>query len=189
MADYLILNDSRKIARSVSLEFKQYQFFEKENKPNAMKCSFKTNKVLTAIGVSGHTITTSEGKIVHKKLKSNPIKFPLSRRPNEQRRPTSRCRRCGKFSQGEYCDTHKRVFGLKDKPQETSHSHTLPMMPQEEPENRHPETDNTDEEDSDTQTTPYGGLPKRLYQTEEKSPRREKCKPLRNWQPQMKRHY
>ena len=29
------------------------------------------------------------------------------------------------------------------------------MMPQEEPKNRNPETDNTDEEDSDTQTTPY----------------------------------
>ena len=29
------------------------------------------------------------------------------------------------------------------------------MMPQEEPKNCDPETDNTDEEDSDTQTTPY----------------------------------
>ena len=29
--------------RSVSREFKQYQFFEKENKRNAMKCRFKTN--------------------------------------------------------------------------------------------------------------------------------------------------
>ena len=65
MTDYLILNDSRKRARSVSPEFKQYQFFVKENKPNAMKCNFKTTKVLTAIGESGHTITTSEGKIVH----------------------------------------------------------------------------------------------------------------------------
>ena len=60
----------------------------------------------------------------------------MSKRPNEQRKPTSRCRRCGKFSQEEICDTHKRVFGLKDKPQETSHSDTLPMMPQEEPKNR-----------------------------------------------------
>ena len=46
MADYLILNDSKKRNRSVSKEFKQYQFFEKENKPNAMKCRFKTNKIL-----------------------------------------------------------------------------------------------------------------------------------------------
>ena len=37
MEDYLILNDSRKRARSVSPEFKQNQFFEKKNKPNAMK--------------------------------------------------------------------------------------------------------------------------------------------------------
>ena len=108
MADYLILNDSRKRARSVSPEFKQNQFFEKENKSDAMKCNFKTKKVLTARRESDHTITTSEGKIVHKKLASNPIKFQLSKRPNEQRKPTSRCRRCGKFSQGEYCDIHKR---------------------------------------------------------------------------------
>ena len=155
MADYLILNDSRKRARSVSPDFKQYQFFEKENKPNAMKCNFEANKVLTAIGESGLIITTSEGKIVHNKLASNPIKFQLSKRPNEQGKPTSRCRRCGKFSQGEYCDTHKRVFGMKGMPQETNHSHTLPMMPQEEPKNCDLETDNTDEEDSDTQTTPY----------------------------------
>ena len=31
------------------------------------------------------------------------------------------------------------------------------MMPQEGPKNSDPETDNTDEEDSDTQTTPYAG--------------------------------
>ena len=184
MADYLILNDSLKRARSVSPEVKQYQFFEKENKPNAMKCNFKTNKVLTAIRESGHTITTSEGKIVHEKLAFNPIKFQLFKKPDEQRKPTSRCRRCGKFSQGEDCDTHKRVFGLKDKPQETSHSHTLPMMPQGEPKNCDPETGYTDEEDSDAQTTP-----KRLYQTEGKHPLPEKCKPLQNRQPQTKRHY
>ena len=35
MADYIVLNDSKKRAKSVSPEFKQYQFFEKENKPKA----------------------------------------------------------------------------------------------------------------------------------------------------------
>ena len=54
MADYLILNDTRKRARSVRPDFKQYQFFEKENKPNAMKCNFKTNKMLTAVRVWPH---------------------------------------------------------------------------------------------------------------------------------------
>ena len=37
MADYIVLNHSKKRARSVSPEFKQYQCFEKENKPNALK--------------------------------------------------------------------------------------------------------------------------------------------------------
>ena len=61
MADYLILNDTRKRARSVRPDFKQYQFFEKENKPNAMKCNFKTDKMLRVIRESDHTITMSEG--------------------------------------------------------------------------------------------------------------------------------
>ena len=37
MADYIVINDSKKRARSISPEFKQYQFFEKENKPNVFK--------------------------------------------------------------------------------------------------------------------------------------------------------
>ena len=66
MADYMILTDSKKRARPVSREFKQYQFFEKENNSNAMKCRFKTNKILTAVFQTKHTITTSEGKVIQK---------------------------------------------------------------------------------------------------------------------------
>ena len=119
MADYLILNDSKKRNRSVSKEFKQYQFFEKENKPNAMKCRFKTNKILTAVNETKHTITTSKT--------SKPIKFQLPKKPEEKKKPTNRCVRCGKFSQGKYCDTHKRVYGITDEP---GCSYTLPTMPE-----------------------------------------------------------
>ena len=42
MSEYIVLNDSKKRAKSVSPEFKQYQFFKKENKPNALKCRFNT---------------------------------------------------------------------------------------------------------------------------------------------------
>ena len=62
IVENMILNDSKKRARSVSREFKQNQYFEKENKPNAMKCRFETNKMLTAVNETEHTITTSEGK-------------------------------------------------------------------------------------------------------------------------------
>ena len=127
MADYLILNDSKKRNRSVSKEFKQYQFFEKENKPNAMKCRFKTNKILTAVNETKHTITTSDGKIIHKKLASKPIKFQLPKKPEEKKKPTNRCVRCGKFSQGKYCDTHKRIYGTTDEP---GCSYTLPTLPE-----------------------------------------------------------
>ena len=60
MVDYIVLNDSKKRARSVSPEFKTYQFFEKENKPNALKCRFKTKKLLTAVKDFEHTITTTD---------------------------------------------------------------------------------------------------------------------------------
>ena len=33
-----------------------------------MKGGFKTNKFLTAVAETGHTVTTSEGRIIHKKL-------------------------------------------------------------------------------------------------------------------------
>ena len=84
MADYIVLNDSKR-ARSVSREYKQYQFCEKENEPNVLKCRFKTNKLLTAVKETKHTITTSEGKTIHKKLASIPVKFQLSRKPEEKR--------------------------------------------------------------------------------------------------------
>ena len=71
MVDYMVLNDSKRRARLVSRKFEQYQLLEKENKPNAMKCRFKTNKMLTAVKETKHTVITSEGKIIHKKLASN----------------------------------------------------------------------------------------------------------------------
>ena len=85
MADYLVLNENKKRTRSVIQNFKQYQFYEKEDKPNAMKCRFKINKTLTAVKETGHTITTVDGKIMHKKLASNPLKFQRPKKPGETR--------------------------------------------------------------------------------------------------------
>ena len=67
MADYLVLNETKKKGCSVSRDFKNYQFFDKENKPNSMKCGFKTNKILIAVAETGHTVTTSEGRVRQKK--------------------------------------------------------------------------------------------------------------------------
>ena len=44
LADYLVLNDTRKRARLVSQDFKQYNCYEKETKSNAMKSRFETDK-------------------------------------------------------------------------------------------------------------------------------------------------
>ena len=130
MANYMVLNDSKKRARSASREFKHHQFFEKVNKPNAMNCNFKTNKMLTAVKETKHTVTTSEGKIIHKKLASKPLKFQLTKKSDEKRKPTNRCIRCGKFSQGDYCDPQKRVYGVPKDTEEPISSYTHPTMPQ-----------------------------------------------------------
>ena len=45
LADYLVLNESKKRCRSVSENFEEYQFFEKETNPNSMKCRVNTNKL------------------------------------------------------------------------------------------------------------------------------------------------
>ena len=95
-----------------------------------MKCKFKTNKILTAVNETKHTITTSDGKIVHEKLASEPIKFQLPKKPEEKKKQKNRCVRCGKFSQGKYCDTHKRVYGTTDETNEPGCSYTLPTMPE-----------------------------------------------------------
>ena len=79
LADYLVFNESRKRCRSVSNKLKNNHFFEKETNPNAMKSRFETNKSLTAAIESKHTITTTDGKTIHKELSSSPLKFQPSK--------------------------------------------------------------------------------------------------------------
>ena len=128
LADYLVLNESRKRGRSVRDNFKSYQFFEKETKPNAIKCRFKTNKNLTAAKEAKHTITTTDGKVIHKKLASNPLKFQPTKKAEEPRKPTNRCTRCGRFSHDDLCDTHKRIRS-EQQGQSTRADRTMPTMP------------------------------------------------------------
>ena len=138
MADYMVLNDTRKRGRSVSRSIKKYQFYEKENKPNSMKCGFKTDEILTAIKETDHIKTTSGVKIIHKKLASKPLKFQTSREPDEQRKTISICRRCGKFSSDEYCETHRRLrtdgdLNNNQADNDAGPSHLMPTMPSKKP--------------------------------------------------------
>ena len=95
-----------------------------------MKCGFETNKTLTAVKESDHTITTSEGRIIHKKIASKPLKFQTSRKTDDQKRAITRCRKCGKFSGGELCETHQRQDTNNNAADnEPSTSHTIPKMP------------------------------------------------------------
>ena len=100
-----------------------------------MKCGFKTNKILTEVAETDHIVTTSEGRVIHKKLASKPLKFQTSRKPENQRRATNRCRRCEKLSSGELCETHLRLEAARQddnnntEDNEPGTSYTLPMMP------------------------------------------------------------
>ena len=133
LADYLVVNESKKRGRSVSKKFKAYQFFERKTKPNSKKRKFKTNKTLTAIKETNHSVITSDRRTIHKKLASNLIQFQASKKLEDNRKPTKRCKRCGRFSNDEFCDTHKRTMAENRKDnnetEKASSSRTLPTMP------------------------------------------------------------
>ena len=102
-----------------------------------MKCGFETNKILTVVKETDHTITTSEGRVIHKKLASKPLKFQTSRKTDEQRRAITRCRKCGKFSSSELCETHQRQDPNSNAADnEPSTSHAIPTMPAKKKYNR-----------------------------------------------------
>ena len=92
-----------------------------------MKCRFKTNKILTAAKETKHTITTTDGKVIHKKLASNPLKIQPTKKAEEPRKPNNRCTRCGRFSHDDLCDTHKRIRS-EQQGQSTSADKTMPTM-------------------------------------------------------------
>ena len=134
MMDYMVLNDTWKRGRSISQGFRENQFYEKENKRNSMKCCFKTNEILTAMKKTyrDHTVNTSEGKIIFKKLASKPLKFQTSKKTDEQKRTINRCRRCGKISNADYCETHRRLNtdpNNNNADEVAGTSYTLPKMP------------------------------------------------------------
>ena len=52
-----------------------------------MKCRFKTNKILTAANETKHTITTTDGKVIHKKLASGPLNFSQQRKQKSRGNP------------------------------------------------------------------------------------------------------
>ena len=159
LADYLVRNESRKRGRSVSDNFINYQFFEKETNPNAMKCRHKANKILTAAGETKHTITTTDGKTIQKKLASNPPIFQPSKEAEGARMSTKRCTRFGRFSDEKPCDTHKRLMlenkklGDQNK-QPTSASKTFPTMPSKQTEEIPDITIRSDSQSSSAKGTP-----------------------------------
>ena len=89
--------------------------------------TLETDIVLTAAEETKHTITTSDGKTIHKKMASNPLKFQPSKKADETRKPTKRCTRCGLFSNDDLCDTHKKVNSEEQK--KLTSTKTLPTKP------------------------------------------------------------
>ena len=132
-----------------------------------MKCQFKTDKILTAAKETKHTITTTEGKLIHKKLASKPLKFQPSKKPDETRKPTMRCKRCGRFSNGDLCDTHKRLYNKQDDQKTSTSGMTFPTMPVERPKVT-PDitTISTDSQSDHTEELPSREMGGSVYQAE-----------------------
>ena len=98
-----------------------------------MKCRYKTNKPISAVKETEHTVTTAQGKMIHKKLASNRINFQPSKKPEDIKKPTMRCKRCGRFSNGEFCRTHQRLMMESNRTaDQPCSSKTLPIMPSRE---------------------------------------------------------
>ena len=83
-----------------------------------MKCRFKTNKTLTANKETKHTVTTSDGRTIHKKLASNHLKFRSSKKTEENIKPTKRYIRCSGISK----DESAKPVGNNDRKQEEEES-------------------------------------------------------------------
>ena len=125
----------------MSQNFKEYKFYGKEGKPNAMKCSLETNTILTAVKETKHRVPTADGRLIHKKFASNPPKFQPAKRLEETRNPNNLCRRCGKVSRDEFCETHKQLMAdasgkHRRQHDEASTNTSFPKLPMREQEKR-----------------------------------------------------
>ena len=110
--------------------------------------------MLTAVNETNHTITATDGRVVHKNLASNHLKFQPAKRSEETRQVTNQCRRCGKFSQDEFCETHKRLIAeasgkLRRKQDEAGTSASFPKLPPREQEKHTVITITTDSQTTD----------------------------------------
>ena len=98
-----------------------------------MKCRLETDKILTVVKETKHTVTTADGKTIHKNLASILFKFQPSKKTGETRKPTKRCTRCGRFSNDELCETHNWIMAENkkhdDQNKQTSSSKTFRTMP------------------------------------------------------------
>ena len=85
------------------------QFYEKRINQTLYKCRFKTNTILISVKGTDHTVTTAEGKVIHKKVASNSLKVQPSKRSEVTITPINRCRRCVRISHDDYCETRRRL--------------------------------------------------------------------------------
>ena len=103
LVDYLVIKDGKRRNKSVSSSFTPYQFYERLNKPNSLKQKFKTDKELTAVSETKHTVMTDTGRRLHKKLISKPIAFQPTKKEDSRRGTNPRCDKCGRYFEGERC--------------------------------------------------------------------------------------
>ena len=68
--------------------------------------------------------------MIYRKLASNPLNFQPFKNSEDNRKPTKRCKGCGRFSNAEFCDTHKRTMADNNKTADKPcSSKAIPTMP------------------------------------------------------------
>ena len=98
-----------------------------------MKCRFKTDELSTAAGETKHTINTTDGNTIHKRLASNPLNFSHQRKRSRQESQLKDAPDSAASATRNY-DTHERTLsenktlGEQSK-QSTSASKTFPARP------------------------------------------------------------
>ena len=118
-----------------------------------MKCRYKTNKKLTAVNETKHSVTTSEGKIIHKKLASNPIKFQLSKKTRRTARTNQQMPSMRKVQSKGVLRHPQKSLQNPQQPQEPCCRYTLPTMPQKRSMYGDIITDNIETDASESQVT------------------------------------
>ena len=115
----MTFSQTRKPLNTVSTNNYPFSFYEKTYKKNSLGSKF-SNKIQTAISGTKHTVTTDKNKVIHRKLKSNPLPFQSNTTPKKRmntRQTTAEQPSCSKSTEPQATCSYRR----KEPPKPDTH--------------------------------------------------------------------